>query len=321
MARSTILASMAVAFSTLVGCDHGFDSRSMLNQVNAGIIGKTDERPTCEIQASEYALSTKAVAFELESDTGLSMGWDLISGFLRAIEFSFRLKTARLSLAMSLYDPLAPNRELLGVLGKSRLWGLNFKFDLGFNQIGAGFSHYSQTPLAKLSEKALSDGLDNLTETMSDLQDPWSTMVVAIPNSSQVVIPVGTFAGLKVGDQFAIFNVEHVWQGEPCQSVHLFTRKTTDQAVALGEVIQVENRAALLGVTMSGPGKTDIENGAQVEIHRLKDTKRVLKRSLRIDKVIGAKLQFENSQVIDIGPYLADQIRAVAHEYGFSPEL
>jgi hypothetical protein len=219
-------------------------------------------------------------------------------------------------LNMGLFDPLKPEHELMNVLGKSRLWGLDFKFDIGYQQIGIDFHHYSKTPLAKLSAKGLEDSLENLTEEIKTLQDAWSTNVVALPNDRQLVVPVGSFTGLKVGDQFAIYNTEHVWAGEPCASEHLIARKTTAEPLTIGQVTQVQNNAALLNINYTD--STPILSGALVEVHKLTDAKRKLFRSLKINQVAGAELQFENNQRVDIGPYLNDQIRAVAAKYGFT---
>jgi hypothetical protein len=303
--------------SSLVGCVGEFTAKSrVLEEVDLGIIPKPNDRPECEVQSAEYNLDTKVVAFELGSDTGLTMGYDLLTGFMRAVEVSFRLKTARLSMTMGLQDPMKPGHDLMNVLGKSRLWGLDFKFDLGFNQIGAGFHHYSRTPLAKLSEKGLADSFDNLTDAIEDLQDKWSTQIVAIPNDREMVVPVGSFSGLKEGDQFAIYNTEHVWAGDPCTSEHLLARKTTAAPLAIGTVTQLGKNAALLAIHAND--ETPILSGAKVEIHKLTEDGRNLLRSVVINTVVGAEIQFENSQKVDIGPYLQDQIRAVAARYGFT---
>jgi hypothetical protein len=312
--------TLVLSLVSLVGCSGKFGTPDLLSEVDEGRFPKPFTRPACEIQPAEYAINTDVVAFELETDNGFSMGWDLVSGFARAIQASFTLKTARLNLSMSLYDPIRPNYELTSVFGKSRLWNINFKFDLGIQQIGVGFNHYSQTPFSQLTQEGLAAALKNLTGRMAEMQDPWSTEVVAVPNLTQVILPVGSFTGLKLGDQFSIYNVEHVWEGVPCHSEHLLTRKTTTEPIATGEVIQLENSAALLDLVgradVPGGKFVPVEPGAMVEVYDLKGNHR-LYRTLQIGKIGGAVLQFDNSTSVNIGPYLAKQLHVVASRHGF----
>lgn len=320
MSRFKILVCLVASLS-LVACGGQFKTAQILQDVNSGKLGKTGGRPACEIQAAEYALDTKMISFEMESSTGLSMGFNLLNSFLKLFQVSFKTKSGRLSLEMSLYDPMKPQVELMNVLGDSVMRGNEFSFDLSYQQIGVGFSHYSQTPIAKLSKKGLENALGNLTAKINQLQDPWSTEVVALPSDNEAVVPVGSFTGLKLGDQFAIYNVDHIWEGEPCKSEHLFVKKTTPYPVAIAEVTQIENNAALLTVIERDQyaqiSNMKIENGSFVEIHKLTEPERKLFRSLEIRSVIGAEMQFENSQKIDLTPHLTSQIRSIAHSHGF----
>lgn len=310
-----------LAISGLVGCG-GFEASSPLLDVNEGKLGKGD-RPACEIQGAEYALDTKMVGFEIESSNGVNLGFNLLQSFFRVFNVNFKMKTGRMSMAMSLYDPIKPQYELFSVLGSGKMRETEFGFDFNFYQVGVGFEHYSKTPIAKLAERSLTDTFTNLTKKVTQLQDKWSTDVVARVSVDEVVVPVGGFTGIKIGDQFAIYNVEHVWRGEPCMSEHLMARKTTPYPVAVAQVTQLENNAALLTVIQrddySQANGLDIELGAMVEVHKLVGEKRAaLYRSLEIRSIVGAKMSFENDLSLDMTPHLTDQIRAIARNHGFS---
>lgn len=306
---------------SLVGCSGKFEAQKALEDVNNGNLDKKGERPACEIQATEYALDTKMVSFEIVSNNGATFGFDLLTNFFKMFQLSFKTKTGRMALAMSLYDPMNPEYELMNVLGSSKMNESSFKFDISFQQIGLGFEHYSKTPLSKLAEKGLDDTLGRLVNEINKLQDPWSTQVVATPSKSEMVVPVGSFTGLQVGDEFAVYNVEHIWSGTPCSSQHLIARKTTPYPVAIVVASQVEKNAAMLTVVTrdeySDINRLEIEKGALVEVHKLVDSKRKLLRSLEIKSVTGAQMVFENNQAVDLSGHLADQIRAVVHRHGF----
>lgn len=312
------------------GCAGQLETNNAFKNVNNGIIEK-GPRPECEVPTSEYALDTKVIAFEIVSNTGLSMGFDLISKFLRFFQFSFRAKTGRLSLAMSLYDPMKPDFELMNVLGQSKMVEREFKFDFSFSKAKVGFDNFYKTPISLLTERGLEDTLKNMTNSISTLEDEWTTHVVAIPTATEVIVPVGSFTGLRVGDFFEIYNVQHIWTGVPCESEHLIARKTTSRPIAIAMVTQVDKNASVLTVYDNPYAKNSIEVnslaqpielGAVVEIHKLqqKDEKDIRKlfRSLEIRAVEGAEMEFGESHKVDISQYVKDQIRAVAHKHNFT---
>jgi hypothetical protein len=315
-----------VAAMSLVGCGGMTASKSIFSGVNAEDadidtrIGKTD-RPLCEINPVEYGLDAKMVSFEMTGSTGMHVGFDLLSGFVKAIGVSFQAKSGKMTMAFSLFEPLTPGTELVGVVGAGTFydWGVNL--DVGFNAIGAGFGIFNKTPLAKLAQKSLADSFENLTDQMRGLQDSWSTIVVSMPDDYSVIIPVGSYSGLKIGDLFAVYNVVHEWAGTACFSDHLIARKTTPKPLAIGQVTQIGKNGAVLHLLDDdlNPRNTteDIEIGAKVYVQNLPGKNRTLYRSMQIRNVIGAEMTYENGAKVDLSPHMKDQINAVANSYNF----
>lgn len=305
----------------MLGCQKMSPTQFALNQADAGKIDKSSGRPACEIQAAEYTLDAKMVAFDLTDSAGVHAGFDLISGFLKLFSIDFHATTGRMAMSMSLYDPMTPKVELLGVLGSSISLNFGVAVDVGFQNIGAGFNLSHQTPLATLVQNSLNDTFTNLTTQMNDLQEAWHTEVVAVPTKDAVIIPVGSFANLKVGDQFAIFNVDHVWSGKPCESEHLIARKSPLARVAVGEITQIANNAAVLTLldTEANPRMNGVTilQGSAVEIFNLTDAARVPYRLMQIRNVVGAQIAYDNAQKVDVSQPLKDQISALAHNFGF----
>ncbi len=315
------LISISIATILVVGCGQMSKTRSALVAANNGTFTKGDDRPACEINEVEYLLDTKMVAFELTNSGGFHVGFNLLSGFLQLVSLEFKAKSGSMAMAMDLYDPMMLNKQLASVVGKGTFVSFGTSVNLGFQNIGAGFDFYHQTPLAKLAEKSLSDTFTNLNSEIVKLQAPWSTEVVAIPNDEEVVVPVGSFAGLKVGDIFAIYNVDHIWSGEACTSRYLMAHKSPDRPVAYGEVTDLENNAAVLRLleneTYHRYDGVFLRKGSKVQVEKLVGSSRNLYRTMQIRNVIGAELSYEGGNTVDISPHLKDQIDGVAHKFGF----
>lgn len=309
-----------VASASFVGCGKMTSSQAALEAANAGKFNKVD-RPACEIHEVEYALDTKMVSFEMTSSGGLRAGFNALTGFLQMFSLDFKAKSGSMTMSMTAYDPMSPDLQLSSALGAGSFYSFGFGLDLGLQSIGLGFSGYHQTPLAKLAEKSLTDTFENLSDDLTKLQDKWNTDVVAVPDENSVVIPVGSFGGLKVGDIMAIYNVEHVWKGTPCKSQYMIGRKSPEAPVAYGQITDLAKNAAVLRLVESEIYPRNraekIIQGAKVEMVKFVDKARTLYRTMQIRSVVGASISYEGGQSVDISPHLKDQIDAVAHRYGF----
>lgn len=145
--------------------------------------------------------------------------------------------------------------------------------------------------------------------------------MLALPNDTQFVIPAGSFANIKKGDIFAIYNIRHQWEGMPCASRYLMGAETTPAPLVYARADQVENNASLLTMVCSDDhpcnASEKVEIGATVHISQLTDDKRTLARLMKINGVRGATIPYEQSKSVDISVYLNDIVNAVAADYNF----
>jgi hypothetical protein len=222
---------------------------------------------------------------------------------------------------MELVDPMVPNVKLLSVPGGGRSFNFGVSVDAGFQNIGAGFNYNHSTPLVNLATDSLDDGFTNLAAAMAAKQAEWKSQVLAIASPTQFVIPAGSYSNIKMGDEFAIYNVVHQWEGEPCASNYVAPYQTTALPLVIGRVDQLTNNGAVLTLICSEQDLCDqsapVEIGATVKIYKLTDANRSLARSVNIHNVSGGLIQYEQSKSVDIGPYLNDIINGIAQNYNF----
>lgn len=307
--------ALGLGIILLMGCS-GSGYQSQLYAVNTGVIKKADARPVCEVQAAEYLLDAQMVDFEITSNTGISFGLSLLSGLFHAFDLNFKMASGRLDLSMSLYDPMRADAPLYSATGKSSIKGLNFNFDANVYLFNFGISSFYETPLSTLTTQGLENNLAALNKSISNLQEPWNTQVVAVDDPASFVIPMGSFANVKVGDEFAIYNVEHIWSGLPCASDHLLTKKVSQPVIA--RAVQVENSASLLKVMVPDLDAPVIIQGARVEISQLTDPKRQLSRSVQIRNVLGAEMTFSDTRKADLTPYMKTLLNSSIVKYGYT---
>lgn len=145
------------------------------------------------------------------------------------------------------------------------------------------------------------------------------------PTKDELITPTGTVAGVRIGDEFKIFNVRHNWKGVPCHSELVFSEKTTKEPIAIATVVQVATHASLLHI-MSRSGAEEIEDGAIVQTKFLplakKEKKRTLLRSIRIGELSSGKLLFEDPKngartEIDILGFMGVQMKELFNRFGF----
>ncbi len=271
-------------------------------------------RAQCEVPTSNYELSTNVISYELVDKFHVSFGFDLIKKFFRAFGANIELESGQMAMQMDLGDSLNPSTPLANALGGAKMRKFSFGASVDLVQAAASFDYYYKTPLSELTRNSLRNTLQVVNQQLSKTQGVWSTTVVARASDQDMIIPVGTVAGLQAGDQFNIYNVQHVWTGSPCESQYIMSRKTTANAVAVGLVVDLRPGAADLQI-ISGDGSL-IEQGARVEPLVLQNS-HGLARSIHIASVTSGKLDVDGKSEIDVVTYLKSEINSVVREFGF----
>lgn len=273
----------------------------------------------CELDPVDFNLRTRVTSFELRSNTDVSFGFNLISGILKAIGAQFMLKHGDLDLAMKVTDPLDETVPLAVVEGKGSYNSGKASFKLDLAVVSLGFSHASQTPLVDLTRGGLESGFSNAIAKLATLHSEWQNKVTKVIDEDHLVLSVGTVAGLRAGDRFNVYNIENIWQGEPCKSDLLISQKLSTNPLVVAEVIQVGVTAAVLRIVSRNSAER-IEPGALVEIQELKKAnpkeQRALAKSVRIVSIESEPLVINNVKV-NIVDYMKNQLGPIITAKGF----
>jgi hypothetical protein len=325
MKKLRILSGIILLNSVLnMGCA-GFESQSVqsvLSDVNSGK-SQITTKPYCEVDLADYELDLKLLSFEIKDKFNVGFGYNLISGFLRAFGISVKTERGEMLMSGHLREALRPLESVVDALGQGNSKGVDFNFSLDLVQLGADFGYYYQTPLHKLTEKTIKSNLSNLRTELNAVETPWATRIVhSFERIQQYIIPAGSVAGIRIGDEFAIYNVENVWQGEPCESDLLFRRKVTLTPAAIAVVTQLEKQAALLTISQMR-SDLPLEDGAAVEIFNLplkkNEKQRGLARSVRLSRLESEPISVQNGKTVDLTSYLKEQSAALLNQYGWYP--
>jgi hypothetical protein len=186
---------------------------------NAGVAEKPQYSTSaeCLINLPNARIGGSVNAFEMIGGGAVQIGFNAagpldISG-LTGLGFS--IEWAQLAMSMMATHPLTN-----GLLAASNITSKQTKTKVHFTlQVGAfqvGPSAYYQTPLAKVTEKALGTGVTTLYEGLK-AKEEWYSRVI-MDHDTHLVILGGTNVNAKVGDRFNIYNELYYWEGDPCNS-------------------------------------------------------------------------------------------------------
>ncbi len=327
--KHLLVLTLTMTSVMLIGCSE-FQSEQKfseiseaLNSVDDGIISDSG-KPYCELDYADYELDANLIGFEMRDKFGIDVGFKPTGGPLSRVGVGFQSESGKMTINMKLNDSLQPLEELTNVMGEGTFTKTNFSigFDLLMG-IGLGTSIYSETPVGRLSEKTMVDSYKKTQKELSAFATEWNTKVVRVLSPTEFIIPAGSIAGLRVGDQVKLFNLDIEWESTPCRSGVVFQRETTTLPIAKAQVVQLENKAALLRVYESAGDADLVELGARVKVEKLVLAKgeksRSLKRGVRVRNVTSRELELEGGRKVDISGYMEPQVRAMLSDYGFYP--
>lgn len=195
--------------------------RAMLKafSANAGVSEKaqysTDAE--CMINMPSARIAGSVNAFEMIGGAGVNIGFTQAGpinvGGLS--QLGLAIQWAQLDLSMMATHPLTQGL-LAGanVTSKQTKTQVNFTLDVGGFAVGP--SAYYQTPLAKVTQKALTTGVDGLYTQLKGKEEWYSR--VLMNHDTHLVILGGTNINAKIGDQFNVYNELYYWEGDPCNS-------------------------------------------------------------------------------------------------------
>lgn len=189
--------------------------------LNAGVSEKPvmSKEAECLVNLPNERISGSVNSFEMIGGAGVQIGFNAagpldVSG-LTGLGFS--IQWAQLALSMFATNPLTAGvMSSANVTADQTKTSVNFTLNVGAFSVGP--SAYYQTPLAKVTENGLIKAADALyTGLENSSEGEWYTRVL-MDQDTHLVIIGGKDVGVKVGDQFNVYNEYAVWDGDPCNS-------------------------------------------------------------------------------------------------------
>jgi hypothetical protein len=306
------------------GFEQAVQTQSALDRVNTGVKLDQSGRPICEVDYDEYELEGHVLGFEVHGERGVSLGFNL-GGPLKFGGLSFKTIRGVMDMTLSLSETLRSQSFVAHGMGRGEMKKDQFSFELKIDQWSIGYDYFKRTPMAELSARTVRSALANLQSEFSKTQSPWMTKI-AYASDGSAIVPVGRISGLQMGDRFRIHNVDYVWAdaSKPCESDLLMAVQTTQDPIAIGEVVQVEANASLLRLA-----NVDVDEplriGARVMVDQLAGTpeqvrQRQLFRSARVKAVRSEPIVLTENQTVNIKEPVAEQIKALMSGHGFQPQ-
>ena len=290
----------------------------------------------CLDNQPDYVLNTDILYFQMTDKYGAKVGVNALGGLLRAIGFGVEYATGDLSTAMHLLNPLNTTVPISDRTGTATATKLSFDVNFGINIVDLGFSYYTTTSLAVLSQDAMKDNLKNI---VADIKDEWTTHVSHVYNSSEIEIPVGTKAGVQAGDTFAIYDVEWEFTGNaPCQGPLKIARRLSPNPIATAVVTQRPSPTTAILMVLPGQSGKSVSMYNLVTVSQLAPTgeaptcttdfwgnqtctdpaaRAALKRSVRVGPVSGKPILFDTGSgnvKIDITPFAGQQLTTIVND-------
>ncbi len=173
----------------------------------------------CMINLPNARIAGSVNAFEMIGGAGVNIGFTQAGpidvGGLSNV--GIKIQWAQLDLSMIATHPLTQGvLAAANVSSKQTKTQVSFTLDVGGFSIGP--SAYYQTPLAKVTQKALNTGVEGIYKQMQAKDsEEWYSRVL-MNHDTHLVMLGGTNVKARVGDRFNVYNELYYWEGEPCNS-------------------------------------------------------------------------------------------------------
>jgi hypothetical protein len=271
---------------------------------------------TCAIETADYALDISVLSFEMTDAIKGSIGYDFAKGFLGAIGIGANIKGGRLDTVMELKHPINLSDKYASSTQSTKFSQNEFSFTLDAGKLSAGGDFFYQTPIAKLSQQALTKNLKDLLKQAKNAMDPWETRVTRLLDDSRLVIAAGTSAGLQLGDQLDLYNAADYWEGDPCGSRYISHEPLNpDRPTARYKVTSRTPETAILALV---DGNYEVKVGAVAHLAPIKNQKnRKLSKAIKINRMSSHKIVIEGRGEVDLLDYMVEQIDPILRGQGY----
>lgn len=232
----------------------------------------------CLVKLPDVKVTGSVLSYELTSGNKYTFGFNQNgphAGVGIGLQFSVKMKQLMLQMygldsAKDLYS--GKTRLIASPLINQQGKDTDGNVKIDYNQISAGYGWFKNTPLAKLSEGALQQGVTSIKKEMD--KRTWTTKVLDLKpfdDSSNplgdvgVVIKGGTDVNLKKGDQLAFYNEKTMWKDKPCESDYYGFARFVKDPFAYGEVIHADAYFSTVAI-IKRFDNTKIKPGWRVEL-------------------------------------------------------
>jgi hypothetical protein len=223
------------------------------------------DEASCMINIPQVRIGGTIRSFEAVGGGGVSIGFNPAGSFDVSMipSASVMIEKAQLDLGLVAYSPLTKGLfSSIDVTSKQTKVDLNLSINFGNFSLGPKF--YFQSPLSKVTKSGLEKAVKVIADDLQ--QVPWNTRVLA-DHDTHIAIMGGSNVGLREGDQLAIYNETHYWEGEPCKSKYLGGASNSKEPVAIIEVTELGEDIAQTRVLMQTDRNP--KEGAKVVVHKL----------------------------------------------------
>ncbi len=300
------LATLSLSVSFLAGCSGpmGFGTLNN-NAASTSVNSGSSVLPACAVNAPQLAINGAVNSFLLTSTNGISLGYNP-SGTSNGVGGSVRFSVGKMSLDLSLIgtDPFS-GQVLAPAEAGSDQTNNTVNATINFQQIAAGITNYSSTPLAAVSMSALNSAVAQiLAYANANAGLNWLARVQSFLPTGQVVVNAGSNSGILVGDQFSAMNVVHT---DPCKADDVVANSPST-AVATLTISQVASSYSIATIKLSG--FTGIQVGSELHPLNLPGNNRMLKRLVKVGDLSASPLSFADGTSIDIHAAINLQLKA-----------
>ncbi len=328
-----VVGSLGTAFGLVIsttGCN-GFQSPDMFStspllSVSAGNRLAMENTPSCIVGYSDFQLDENLINFTITDKAGINFGFNLNTSWIKAIGLNVQTKKGQMDMSMQLSQTADPQDIVTNVMGTGMSQDTAFDFNLDLILFRTDISNAHNTPLTTLLQNTIKNGLNNISTNLAKNPVEWSAPIVYLIDPQQeMIIPAGAIAGVRLGDQFQLYNIDYSWAGDPCNSKLLLPVKTTASPIAMAQVVQLEQNAALLKVynQISTDPAEKLRLGSRVFVSNLPlkkgEKSRSLMHSVSLRSITSQPLSLTDGSNINLAPYLSAETLGVMSSYGFYP--
>lgn len=321
---SILISTALVLGSTFLiqGCEQRVSFAADIDKV-ANNTNPPSAVPACIIDIPQIRLQGNVDAFDFKSSGGFMFGFDKGGSFQGGgASISFTLSKAEFILSLAATDPLNPGEWLAYSMLTTDQSTVDISGEVDFSGAYINGHWTLPEPLEKVTAAGLTGGLKQLDASYNQHTagltnagpQNWMGRVIGFNDSTHVLLNASTLAGIKEGDTFSVYNVQHTWQvpDAPCNSAHVSETRTTDAPIAT-IIAHPNTETVSIGEVIWNDGVNQINLGAQVIIKQLVTSggaNRVLKKKAIYDGITSQSFSVEDKN----GNYVAYPFQDVLND-------